>query len=1259
MSALVADSPMKRAFWIAGGVLFLVGLVGWYDRLVNGHANVGYTSLVPWGLGVATYIYFIGLSAGSFLISSLVYVFNVRRFESIGRVALFTAVVTLLMALLTIWSDIGHMERAWEVMAYPNFRSPMAWMIWLYTAYFVLVVVELWFVIRRDLVATANSGGTRGRLYRILALGSRDASDARAARDRAIVRVLGTIGVPLAVMFHGGVGALFGVLIARPLWHSGLYPIIFLISALASGGALLIVIAAIFQDGWRRNRETVVALGQLVLALLLFDALLQVSEYLVTLYGSVPEDARALEIVIGGPFAWVFWGWQIVVGTLVPIAMLALPTRKDPRWVSLAGLLIAAGFLGVRLNIVIPGLAAEEIRGLSQAIASPRLTAAYFPSPTEWLLVIGIAGLGLLLFGLGELLLPTEGAVAAPTSVRAAAVYPKDERSGRRAFVRWAAAAGAATVAATQIPRFATLGSQEHEILGSAAGTETWGRESGEWIPSCCNMCGGQSGILAHVVNGVVDKIEPNHWNPNNYSNISSDFFEGYTERLGCKEGGAICPKGNAAVAQLYDPDRIRTPLKRTNPDRSVGADPGFVAISWEQALDEIAVKLKALRDAGEAHKLLWFSEDHSFTHPQQDFCKLFGTPNYSNHSNLCDVARKASFLTVMGHDRPLPDLIQSKYMLLFAWNPTSAIKWVYLPRILTRGVERGARLVVVDPYLSDTAAKAHEWVSIRPGTDGAFALAMAHVIIRDGLHDNDFVAKWTTGFAEFSAYVRDKTPAWAAQITTVPAASIERIAREFATTKPALADVWTGLGQQSNGVQAGRAIATLNALVGAYDRPGTMLIPDKRGEKRPPVDADAAAATTLSRPRFDELEKYPLGHSSGVYTRAFTNLAEGKGPYQPKMLVAVFQNLMMSVPGSQTVAKAFSKLETVVVVDTMLSETAMMADYVLPGTTFLERYDLNSHWVSWPVLGLRQPVVKPIFGQPAEYEVVAALGRRLGLKDKAGREHFKVGMLSGKLIDDLTAWYEDYLSYELKNGAPGMTLADLKALPGAVWVDKGGTRYQKYAAPLSATALQTAVYEGDPMKDGTLVLDKPRASGGAPIGVVVDGKPVTGFSTRTRRIDFVAPWLAQKPDANGKPVSALPAYAPRDWLPSAEYPLYLINWKEASHTHTRTQNNALLLEIKPDNPLVIHPDTAAKYGVGDGDLIAVESPYGRVTARAKLTRRMHPEVVGLQHGFGHTALGKLAKGRGTRDALLRPTGADPLSGQALHKENCVRIARA
>jgi molybdopterin-containing oxidoreductase family membrane subunit len=396
----------KRLFWAGGAVLFLVGLFGWYGRLVNGHADANYGSLIPWGLWIAAYIYFIGLSAGAFLISALVYVFRVKRFEAIGRVALFTALITLFLALLSVWADIGHMERFWHVFAYPNFRSPMAWMIWLYTAYFLLVAVELWLVIRADLVAAASGPGLRARVYRVIVLGSKDASKERVERDRRAVRVLALVGIPLAIMFHGGVGALFGVVAARPAWNSGIFPILFLVSALASGAALLTLVCAIFQDGWRRNRPTMEALGHIVLGLLLLDLLFQASEFLVAAYGEVPGHIEGLKLIFAGPYWWVFWGWQLALGTVVPIVLLSARTRRNPRWVALASFLVAVGFIGLRLNIVIPALAVEEVDGLADAIASSRYTTSYFPSSMEFALAAGVVGLGLLLFGIGERYLP-------------------------------------------------------------------------------------------------------------------------------------------------------------------------------------------------------------------------------------------------------------------------------------------------------------------------------------------------------------------------------------------------------------------------------------------------------------------------------------------------------------------------------------------------------------------------------------------------------------------------------------------------------------------------------------------------------------------------------------------------------------------------------------------------------------------------------------------------------------------------------------
>lgn len=403
------SSRLKSLFWLVGAVCLAVGSLGWWDRLAHGHRDAHYNNLVVWGLWVAAYIFFIGLSAGAFLISSLVYVFNVDRFERIGRVAVFSALVTLFLALLSIWVDLGHMERAWHVLVYPNFKSPMAWMIYLYTFYILLLSAEMWFILRGDLVAGASEFGWKGKVYKLLSLGSRDRSERALHRDRRVVRVLATVGIPLALLFHGGVGALFATVAARPHWNTGLFPILFILSALVSGGALLAVVAAVFQDGLRGNRQIVTDLGRLVRWLLWLDVLFQVSEMLIAFRSGIPGHIAGFRLMLFGPYWWVFWVVQLVLGTAIPLALLSLSaTRRNPAAVVTACLLIVFGIFALRLNIVIPALAPEETRGLTEAVSTPRITDKYFPSVMEWLLTLGIVGLGFIVFGIGELLLPKE-----------------------------------------------------------------------------------------------------------------------------------------------------------------------------------------------------------------------------------------------------------------------------------------------------------------------------------------------------------------------------------------------------------------------------------------------------------------------------------------------------------------------------------------------------------------------------------------------------------------------------------------------------------------------------------------------------------------------------------------------------------------------------------------------------------------------------------------------------------------------------------
>ncbi len=398
---------IQRVAWALAAVLFLVGLVGLYQRLAFGHKVANYGSYVPWGLWVAAYIYFMGLSAGAFLLSTLVYVFRVERLEKIGKLALWTALVTLVAAMFSIWLDLGHPERAWRLILCTNFRSIMGWMIWFYSVYFVLLVVALWFAMRADLVASQNAGGLKGALSRFLTFGKRDVSEAALAHDRRVLQVLGGIGIPLVIAFSGGAGALFGVVGARPYWHSGLTPIMFLVGALLSGGALLTFISTIWgpDRGTPTHRDLITLLGRITLGLLVLEVLLEWAEYSIALWHAVPTEAASVQLVLFGPFWWVFWLVHLGLGVLVPFALLLFNGRR-PSLTATAAALIAITFLAVRVNIVIPGLAMEELKGLSQAFYGPGLTFDYFPSVAEWLFFFWTVGLAGLLFLIGYSLLP-------------------------------------------------------------------------------------------------------------------------------------------------------------------------------------------------------------------------------------------------------------------------------------------------------------------------------------------------------------------------------------------------------------------------------------------------------------------------------------------------------------------------------------------------------------------------------------------------------------------------------------------------------------------------------------------------------------------------------------------------------------------------------------------------------------------------------------------------------------------------------------
>lgn len=807
----------------------------------------------------------------------------------------------------------------------------------------------------------------------------------------------------------------------------------------------------------------------------------------------------------------------------------------------------------------------------------------------------------------------------------------------RRSFLKWTSALAAAAIAS---------GLLWDEKLGlfREANAQEKGLKDGEWIYSNCNMCGGQSGIKVKVVNGRAMKIE-GIANPNNIANISTNYEKALTEISALYNdkdaAGRLCPKGNAGLRSLYDPDRLKTPMVRVGKKGSGK----WKAISWEESVSQVAENLQKIKDKYGAESLIWFSEDHCFTHIQQDFCKMYGTPNYHNHSNLCDVARKASFKLVMGNERPLADFEDTSYALVFGWNMLGAMKWAHLPGIWNRGRAKGAKMVYVDPVFSQTAAKADQWVPIRPGTDGAMALAIGHVLIKKNFVDKAFVDEWCVGFDEYAKYVEDKTPEWAEKITSVPAKTIEKIATEIGVTakagKPVCIDTWSGPGHHTNATLGGYAITILPALLGMIDKPGTMIEPSKIGNKHHGIDVDLPS---LKKPRVDgKGTKYILGHGSGIYVETRNAVVEGKywspDVTPPRAGVIVYQNLAMSVPNTKKNIEFFNKLEYLVVHDTHMSETAEFADIVIPGSVYLERYDFTGYWVTWPVLGLRKPVVKSVINGMTEVEFWMAVMKKMGMKDKKG-------------YSPADHSYDAYYADEYKPTAY-VKEQDWEAYKKSTLAMTGKTEYEKFRK-------EVKMPEGGSVDEKTGLV---KGKDGKAVGVKIGDKIMKGFNTPTMKLELTSTFLKKNK------YSGLPEYSDPEDKPTVEFPLHLINFKQAEHTHSRTFNNDYLMEMKPDNPLLINSATASKLGLKDGDAVWIESPYAKAKGTVQVTERIHPEVVALQHGYGHWAFGKVAKGSlnklnkwssaGTADGQFLPGKAEKFSGMAVHKEIGVKVIKA
>ncbi len=473
-------------------------------------------------------------------------------------------------------------------------------------------------------------------------------------------------------------------------------------------------------------------------------------------------------------------------------------------------------------------------------------------------------------------------------------------------------------------------------------------------VPTFCNGCGNRCGIFASVKNGRLWKIEGN---PEANGNL-----------------GVVCPKGHGYLRELYNPHRLRGPLKRVG-DK-------FEPISWEQAYKEISQKINLiLMDSG-PQGIFWINYPQSNNAYALRLMHTLGSPHYFSHGSTCYTARNAGWVTTVG-ELPSNDLANARYIVIIGRNPAGGIDLAEVKKIV-EAKEKGARIVVVDPRHSETAILADEWLPAKPGTDLAFLLSVINVMVKEGLYDRRFVEQKTVGFEQLEDEIVNYPPEWAERVCEIPAKTIVRIAREVASAKPRALlhrGYHAAFGSQYlNSFQTVRALAIANSLLGNINRKGGIYFPKtaQLGELQPRHPAPEL-------PKMGKLDgtgvpgRYPLGSYGDGIAHAIPELAL-RG--ELKAGIVYHNNPLRTNPNPKRVIAGYKKLDLLVVIDTVLSETASIAHYILPESFYLERDEAvdTKHSGKRAQVSIQQQVVKPMFDTRPGTRIIIELAKHLGV---------------------------------------------------------------------------------------------------------------------------------------------------------------------------------------------------------------------------------------------------------------------------------------
>jgi len=661
---------------------------------------------------------------------------------------------------------------------------------------------------------------------------------------------------------------------------------------------------------------------------------------------------------------------------------------------------------------------------------------------------------------------------------------------------------------------------------------------------------------------------------------------------------GIVCTRGMHAEEVIYSPDRLSFPMKRVG-NRGEGK---LERISWEEAFEFSADLVKKVVEKYGPEAMAIYSGRGGFEESLRDIfsvgghdhiCLNFlfplGSPNTFSCSSLCNNSHRVlAPMSTFGssYDHLFPDFEKSDRIVVWGSNPATDSPPINLKKIL-EAKAWGTKVVVIDPLKTYTAEKADEWIGLRPGTDGALALGMAHVIMEEGLYDTAFADDWTQGLEEFKEYVKGFPPEEMEKITWVKAEKIRTLAEDLAKPKTSLL-LHTGLEYTNSGVQNIRAILIFWALAGNLDRPGGLVFrmpqvsPTRRNRIEPPQGKPAIGSDR--HPLYCDLNR------SGHFMEVPRAILKGD-PYPVKGLIVLGGSIITAFPNPELWRRSFEALDCLLVIDRFSTNEALYADIVFPATTMFE---ITSYKRYPGCLSFREKIVSPIGEAKNDYLILAELAKALGY---------------GKRYPQSEEAMLDFVFYK----APEL-LEQLKSKPEGISLPSPPIVYEKY-------------------KKGLLRKD---------------GNP--GFETPSGKLE-ISSSLLKKYGYDPLPIYQEPSEGPLGSPELLEeFPLVLTTGTRIqSAFRSQHLNIPGLLKLQDKPNILIHPGDAERRRIRNGDKVWVKTKRGRVPFYAKVTNRITEGVIEANMGGGGS-LQPRAWQEANVNELTDPENRDSVSGFPVFK---------